>query len=83
MPEAYNVRAAKRPVNLSLNEDLVVKVRALTGNLSERVETLLAEFLEAERERRANSDAALAAAVAGWNEFGGENGSFADEHSTL
>lgn len=35
MSAAYDVRAAKRPVNLSLNEDLVRKLREVTGNLSE------------------------------------------------
>ncbi len=83
MSAIYNSQAAKRPVNLSLNEDLVLKLREVTGNLSERVETLLVAFLEAEHARRAEADTALTNAVAAWNAFGERVGSFADEHSTL
>ncbi len=79
----HNARAAKRAVNLSLNEDLVLKVRDLTGNLSERVEALLSEYLEAEYAKRVEADRSLAVAVAAWNGFGERLGSFADEHSTL
>jgi antitoxin CcdA len=83
MRAIYNLRAARRPVNLSLNEDLVAKVRETTPNLSERVEALLVADLAAEYARRADADAAMARAVAAWNAFGEEVGSFADEHSTL
>lgn len=83
MPGVYDTRAAKRPVNLSLNEDLVVRVREVTGNLSERVEALLVAWLEEEHARRAEADRALGSAVASWNAFGEQVGSFADEHSTL
>ena len=79
----YNPRAAKRPVNLSLNEDLVQQVRQITGNLSAQVETLLAAFLEAEKLRQAEADTTLAAALSAWNTFGEQVGSFAEEHSTL
>jgi antitoxin CcdA len=79
----YDQDAPKRPVNMSLNEDLVRKAREMTGNLSEQVEKLLAEFVLAEQRRRAEEDALLDAAVRGWNEFDERFGSFADEHSTL
>lgn len=79
----YNPRASKRPVNLSLNEDLVLKLRDVTSNLSERVEALLVAYLEAEHARRAEADAALTIAVDAWNTFGERVGSFADEHCTL
>lgn len=79
----YDARAGERPVNLSLNEDLVVKARAVTDNLSERVELLLAAWLEAEHMKPAEADRRLEMAVAAWNTFGDEVGSFADEHSTL
>jgi antitoxin CcdA len=83
MLPAYDVRATKRPVNLSLNEDLVREVRKITPNLSERVEALLAEYLESERARRSEADRALDAALVAWNEFEDRVGSLADEHSTL
>jgi post-segregation antitoxin (ccd killing protein) len=83
MQSDYDVHAAKRPVNLSLNADLVARARGVTGNLSEVVERLLAEFLaEKQAEQDARSEA-LRATVVTWNRFGEERGSFADEHSTL
>lgn len=81
--QAYNPTARKRPVNLSLNEDLVRRVRELKGNLSEQVERLLIAHLEAEQRKQAEADATIAQAIAGWNEFLDEYGSLADEHSTL
>lgn len=83
MYSGYNLDAAKRPVNLSLNEDLVRKVRELTGNLSDQVERLLATFLVEEQIRRVDAQATLQKALLAWNDFGARAGSFADEHSTL
>ncbi len=83
MQADYDANAPKRPVNLSLNADLVARARSVTGNLSEVVEGLLVEFLaeqQAEKDARAE---ALRATVATWNMFGDKHGSFADEHSTL
>ena len=83
MQADYDANAPKRPVNLSLNSDLVARARGMTGNLSEVVEGLLAEFLaEKQAEQDARSEA-LRATVATWNTFGDKHGSFADEHSTL
>ena len=77
------MKAAKRPVNLSLNEDLVREVRSMTDNLSGIVESLLTEFVVGERAKRAAEDDALKRAVESWNSFAEKHGSFADEHSTL
>ena len=52
MKAGYNLTARKRPVNLTLNEDLVLQARAITGNLSAVVESLLADFVEHERQQR-------------------------------
>jgi len=79
----YDVTARKRPVNVTLNEDLVARVRELTPNLSGVIETLLADFLEKDRVRRTAERAAIRAAVATWNEFAEKSGSFAEEHSML
>src|SRR4051812_42868981 len=78
----YDLTARKRPVNLSLNEDLVRRVRTLTGNLSEEVERLLAAHLEAELARRSESEGTMARALEAWNDLDARVGSFADEHST-
>ena len=83
MRAAYKLNAPKRPVNLSLNEDLVTQARGVTDNLSEVVESLLADFLTQEKGRRAAEAKALKEAIQTWNTFAEKHGSFADEHSTL
>lgn len=83
MRAAYDRKARKRPVNLTLNEDLVARARETTDNLSNVVETLLADFLAREDERRAAEASAVREAVTAWNSFADRRGSFADEHSTL
>jgi antitoxin CcdA len=75
--------ARKRPVNLTLNEELVRQARMLTNNLSGVVEKSLAEFVATEqRERLARAQAAKHTAAL-WNDFDQSKGSFADEYSTL
>jgi antitoxin CcdA len=83
MGRIYDVNAPKRPVNMTLNEDLVRCAREYTSNLSEQVEKLLAEYVSAERKRRVEEDARLDAAIAAANEFDETYGSFADEHVDL
>jgi antitoxin CcdA len=83
MKATYNLAARKRPVNLTLNEDLVAQVRSVTDNLSGVIESLLADFLAAEKQRRATETQMVRAAIATWNRFAEKHGSFADEHSTL
>ncbi len=43
MKAAYDPNARKRPVNLTLNEDLVNQAKGVTENLSGVVEALLAD----------------------------------------
>lgn len=83
MKSDYNLDARKRPVNLTVNADLLDQARAMTGNLSNTVETLLADFVRQEHSRQAQKIKAMQAALAAWNEFNAKRGSFADEHSTL
>jgi antitoxin CcdA len=83
MIAGYNVAARKRAVNLTLNEDLLEHVRQLTDNLSSVVESLLAEYLARKRQELAAQVKIVEATVAVWNQFAEENGSFADDHSTL
>ena len=73
----------KRPVNLTLSEDLVEEAKGVTDNLSGVVEALLAEFVAKERERRSGVAEEARATAALWNEFEERNGSFADAYSTL
>jgi antitoxin CcdA len=83
MSLGYNVDARKRAVNLTLNEDLLAHVREVTDNLSSVVESLLAEYLARKRQERAARVKVVESTVAMWNRFADENGSFADDHSTL
>jgi len=73
----------KRPVNLTLNEELVTQAKGMTNNLSGVVEQLLADYVmkqnNARQEKLRNAEVAANA----WNTFNERSGSFADEHSTL
>ena len=51
----------------------------MTKNGSEHLEVLV----QTERERDVQAEATLGAALASWNTFADEHGSFSDEHSTL
>jgi antitoxin CcdA len=78
-----NTTARKRPVNLTLNEDLVIQAKSLTDNLSSVVELLLTQFVaQASRERLAKAKV-VDATVAVWNRFNSDSGSIADEYSSL
>jgi post-segregation antitoxin (ccd killing protein) len=80
---AAATRGRKRPVNLTLDAELVERAQRMTGNLSAQVESLLEEFVE----KREAEDQARAArsdrAARSWNAFAERHGSFADEFSTL
>jgi antitoxin CcdA len=79
----YDRLALKRPVNLSLNQDLVREARELTPNLSETVESLLAQFVEAQQREREEARQQIDALVAASNGFIAAHGAFGDEFSTL
>ena len=83
MKSAAKSLARKRPVNLTLSEDLVNEAKSLTDNLSGVVESLLSDFVSRERRERLQKSNAVEAAVASWNKFNSTSGSIADEYSTL
>lgn len=83
MRAPYDTSARKRPVNLTLNEDLVTQARGVTDNLSGVVELLLADFVSREKQRRASEARAVKETISAWNRFAEKHGSIADEHSTL
>jgi antitoxin CcdA len=80
---SYDPTARKRPVNVTLNEELVERVRGLTDNLSGVIEALLADFLTEQSRRRSREAQAVKETMATWNRFGEQHGFFADDHSTL
>jgi antitoxin CcdA len=83
MEASYDSNARKRPVNLTLNADLVERVRATTDNLSGVVEKLLADYLEQQRLARLSQQRVADATVTVWNCFHDKHGSLADEFSPL
>ena len=83
MKPTYDLAARRRAVNLTLNEDLVRRAKESADNLSGVVEALLAAYVAKVESERTENSRAIQAAVAAWNVFAEECGSFADEHSTL
>ncbi|MGH8195994.1 MAG: type II toxin-antitoxin system CcdA family antitoxin [Woeseiaceae bacterium] len=79
MRSPYDLSARKRPVNLTLNEDLVTQTRGVTDYLSGVVESLLADFLSREKQRRTAEPKTVRETIATWNSFAERHGSFADE----
>jgi antitoxin CcdA len=79
----YDRTGPKRPVNMTLNEDLVRQVRGLSTNLSETVESLLADFVEAAESKAMERERQIAAHVAANGAFVAKYGSLADEFSEL
>jgi antitoxin CcdA len=79
----YDRAASKRPVNMTLNEDLVRRVRGLTPNLSETVETLLAAYVDDAEAQAADRAKQIAAHIAANDAFVARHGSLADEFSIL
>jgi antitoxin CcdA len=83
MKASSNESARKRPVNLTLNTDLVSQAKSMTDNLSAVVESLLFEFVERESRERLVKTKVVEATVAAWNRFNDKSGSIADEYSSL
>lgn len=73
----------KRPVNLSLAEDVVASAKRFSNNLSATVETLLTEYSQRQEEAAAERQKRARASAGEWNAVHAAVGSFADEHSTL
>ncbi len=73
--------ARKRPVNLSLDAELVREARLLTPNLSEAVEKLLAAYVAEERTRRAEQQRGIDTAIRFLNEQYDRHGGIGEEFS--
>ena len=73
----------KRPVNLTINEALVIQAKVYTNNLSASMESLLADFVVARQSALHNRQRAADARAAHWNAVHASIGSFADGHSIL
>ncbi|MFT3800386.1 MAG: type II toxin-antitoxin system CcdA family antitoxin [Burkholderiaceae bacterium] len=73
----------RRPVNLTLSEELVASARRYSDNLSATVEALLSGYVR--QQERAHQERLRQAQVCAneWNDVHDALGPFADEHSTL
>ena len=83
MKQGFDRSGRKRPVNLTLDESLIIQAKSLTDNLSGVVESLLTDFVGRAQHERLQKTKAVEAAVASWNQFNSEFGSFSDEYSSL
>jgi len=79
----YVPRGPKKPVNMTLSEDLVREARRLTKNLSETVETLLAEHVSAEMRKREDKERRIDESIRALNEHDTKYGTWGEEYSTL
>ena len=78
MQHLYDENAPKKPTNLSINSDLLSKIRTLKINLSAELEQALENKLvhaEANKWVKENK-----AAIKAYNQFVDEHGCFGDEH---
>jgi post-segregation antitoxin (ccd killing protein) len=75
--------ARKRPVNLTLNAELVRQVKATTTNLSAVIGELLVDHLRRRERERVERAQSVKGAVRQWNDFAQQFGSLADEYSPL
>jgi antitoxin CcdA len=75
--------ARKRPVTLTLSENLVEEAKVVTDNLSGVVECLLADYVSKERDRRSGVVERAHATADLWNNFAERDSSFAGDHATL
>ncbi len=75
----YDSDAPRRPVNLSINADLLLQAKRLTKNLSGTVEALLAAHVQAELARKRADDDKLEQVITALNAYHEEHGFLSDE----
>lgn len=83
MTTVRNNPVRKRPVNLTLSEDLLMEAKGMTNNLSAVVESLLTAYVAKQHDERRALERQAEATTGVWNAFNDRAGSFADEYSTL
>jgi len=79
----YVPRGPKKPVNMTLSEDLVRDARTLTTNLSDRVERLLADYVASEQRKRAIRERLIDETIEMAKAHYAEHGFWGTEFSTL
>lgn len=79
----HNHNGARRPVNLNLNSDLVERCKAVAGNFSAHVESLLAADLDQRELRAAAEKAANERAIDAFAALYSTEGSLSEEFQDL
>ncbi len=79
----YMPRGPKKPVNMTLSEDLVRDARVLTGNLSETVEKLLTDYVAVEQAKKADKERRIDESIRLLIEHEKKYGLWGEEYSTL
>ena len=80
---AYIASGPKKPVNMTLSEDLVREARLLTSNLSDTVEQLLCNFVEQRQKRREDKERRIDATLRALDEHDEKYGIWGEEYSGL
>jgi antitoxin CcdA len=83
MPTPVSTLQRKRPVNLTLSEEVVASAKVYSNNLSATVENLLMEYTQRQQQAAAQRQQQARLCASEWNVVHASVGSFADEHSTL
>ena len=76
-------RGPKRPVNMTLSENLRARGTEVDRNLSETVEQLLAEFVATRARREDERERRIDATIAMLNDLHDRHGGLGDEFSPL
>ena len=77
MQQLYDTSAPKKPTNLSINSDLLVRIKDMDINISATLEkALISELKKADAERWAKDNKK---AIKKYNEFIEQHGCFGDE----
>ncbi|WP_394752776.1 type II toxin-antitoxin system CcdA family antitoxin [Crenothrix sp.] len=77
MQALYDISAAKKPTNVSVNSDLIKKAKALNINLSAAMEQKLIELIR--QQQASDWLKANRTAIASYNQEVEEQGVFSDE----
>ena len=83
MKAAFNATARKRPVILTLDENLVNQAKSLTDKVPGVVEELLSEFVARTHRHRIQRSKIVKKTVATWNRFNFKSGCIAAEYSSF
>lgn len=77
MNQVFDTQASKKPTNVSINSDLLMKAKALRINLSATLESALIELVNAQQRELWKLENKTA--IEAYNQLVDENGVFGDE----